>query len=507
MRFPSVQLFVDRARKARPDFQLTEANAPFVAALCRRLEGIPLSLELAAAWAAVLSPAQMLERLSRRFDMLVSRRKDIAQRHQSLRATLDWSCRRLKPETRRFLARMSVFRGGWTLEAAEEVSEFPNPDTLTLLEQLRQHSLIFAEPGETEMRFRMLDTVREYADELLPPEERTLARQRHADCCRTLAETTESRLIGAEQRRWLDRLDEEGDNLRAALDWYGGEGADIESALRISAALWRFWDVRGHHVEGQSRLNTLLALSEGTPPSVGRARALLAAGNLACVRDERAAARPQMEESLALFRALDDKTGLAEATCGLADILCMLDETPRTKALFEESLSRFRDLRDTHGIARALGGLAMMAMKERDYAETRTLYDKSAAMYRVTGHKKGMAWSVHMQGCVAAEQGDAPAARRRFEEAVALFRQLDDKAGMLHPLVALGDLARRNGDLSESEACFTEAARLARRMVNPIREADILRILGEIADARGDHAAQERYRESLRAIEQNITVF
>jgi predicted ATPase/DNA-binding SARP family transcriptional activator len=524
MQFPSVQLFVDRARKARPDFQLTEANAPFVTALCQRLEGLPLALELAAAWASVLSPAQMLERLSGRFDMLVSRRKDIEERHQSLRATLDWSCRRLKPETRRFLARLSVFRGGWTLEAAEALAKEEGgrwkaeskpgsipPSSLLLppleaLEQLRQHSLIFAEPGETEMRFRMLDTVREYAEELLSPEERTLAQQRHADYCRTLAETAERHLIGAEQRRWLDRLDAEGDNLRAALDWYGGEGADIESALRISAALWRFWDVRGHHVEGQSRLNTLLAVSEGTQ-TIGRARALLAAGNLACVRNERAAARPLMEESLALFRALDDRAGLAEATCGLADILCMLDETPRTKALFEESLSYFRELRDIHGIARALGGLAMMAMTERDYAAARSLYDKSAAMYRVTGHKKGMAWSVHMQGCVAVEQGDALAAHRRFEEAVALFRQLDDKAGMLHPLVGLGNLARRNGDLSASEACLTEAARLARLTVNPLREADLLRVLGEIADARGDHAAQDRYRECLHAIEKNITDF
>jgi len=286
LEFASVQLFVDRAQLTRPDFQVTARNAADVAALCDRLEGIPLAIELAAPWIQSLTPAQILSRIERRFDLLVSRRRDIGPRHVTLRAALEWSYRLLSPELQRFFARLSVFRGGWTLETAEavcgnaEVWEYgsqaptqPPSHTSTphLLARLQAHSLVVAEEAEGGMRYRLLETLREYANEQLSAAERERLARRHAAYYLELAENTKAKGAGAEQAEGLARLEEEHDNFRAALEW--ALASEPEIALRLTVALWRFWYVRGYLNEGRRWLEEALSRSEDGPESI-RARSM-----------------------------------------------------------------------------------------------------------------------------------------------------------------------------------------------------------------------------------------
>ena len=291
---PSMQLFLDRAKQVSPQFALTRGNQATVAALCRRLEGIPLALELAAGWAGSLTPAQMLPRLSQRFQLLVSRRADMDARHRSLRATLEWSYSRLEPELQRCFAQLGVFRGGWTLDSAEAVCE--EQRALDILSQLAQHSLLIAETQGEEIRFTMLETLREYALEQMPPEQYPTLGARHASWHQEFAEQAAPALTGPDQVRWLDRLESESENLRAALQWRNRDGArrtaaDTEAGLALAGSLWRFWDVRGHHEEGLQWLETFLyGPNDAVTPA--RVRALEAAGCLALARKEFDRARP-----------------------------------------------------------------------------------------------------------------------------------------------------------------------------------------------------------------------
>lgn len=271
--FESVQLFVDRAQAVKPDFQVTAANAAALAELCDRLEGIPLAVELAAARAQLLTPAQMRAQLSRRFDFLVSRRRDVPERHRTLRGALDWSYQLLSPELQRIFAHLSVFRGGWSLEAAEAVCLSDDPDRasssaidpLDLLAELRDGSLVLVDEAQEGFRFRMLETLREYAAEKMAPEESQAVRRRHVAYYMTLAEAGNEALRGPQQAAWLERLDLELPNLRAALTATvePGAGPDPESALRLAGALWRFWSTRGYSREG---LETLRGVLSRVPP-------------------------------------------------------------------------------------------------------------------------------------------------------------------------------------------------------------------------------------------------
>ncbi|HEX8958725.1 MAG TPA: BTAD domain-containing putative transcriptional regulator, partial [Solirubrobacterales bacterium] len=256
--YESVRLFVDRAQAVKPDFQVTNGNAPAVAELCVRLEGIPLAIELAAARASVLSPTQMLYQLGNRFEFLVSRRRGVAERQRTLRAAVDWSYRLLSPDLQRFFARLSVFRGGCTVESAESVCE--EPLALDALAQLRESSLVLTETCPTcgRMRFRLLETLREYAWGRLSAEEQSEIERRHAAHFDELAEQAEPYLTGPDQATWLAHLDAEHDNLRAALGWADRSG-EAEMRLRLAGSLWRFWSVRGYFAQGRRALEDALA--------------------------------------------------------------------------------------------------------------------------------------------------------------------------------------------------------------------------------------------------------
>jgi len=513
MQFPTVQLFVDRAQAVRPDFQVTPGNAGAVAALCARLEGIPLAIELAAARAQVLTPAQMLERLSQRFDLLASRRTDKDSRHRSLWAAIDWSYHLLSSELQRFFARLSVFRGGWTLERAEAVCE--EPRALDYLAQLRGHSLITAEEGAPEMRFRLLESLREFAADQLSPEEQTALAYRHAGYFLSLAEEADSKLNGPEQAKWLDMLEAEHDNLRAALNFrlapddnqienQTSKIENIDAGLRLAAALRRFWTVRGYLNEGRAWLERALSWPQAQEPTEARAKALNGAGTLAYLQGDYAearllyeasleigrrlgkresiagtlnnlglllwnqgnytAARAYQEESLAIKRELGDRWGIASSLLNLGAVCRDQGEEEKARALFEESLAICRELGDQQGTSHALHNMGNLALAARDYARARALYEESLTIKRALGYMQGVATTLDNLGEIARYQEDYDAARAFYEESMAIMQELGSKSGIATSLSNLGAVAVLQGDYARARTLLEESLTMRRTM-------------------------------------------
>jgi predicted ATPase/DNA-binding SARP family transcriptional activator len=565
---PSVALFVDRAQAVRPDFQITSANAEAVAHLCARLEGIPLALELAAARARILTPAQMLARLQPRLDLLVSRGRAVEPRHHSLRAALEWSYQLLDPELQRFFASLSVFRGGWTLEAAEAVcgqagvgrwalgvgrSE-PSPNTqhptsntqhpapsaqhpspvLEYLEQLLESSLVFQEPppeGEDpeEPRFRFLETVREYAAEQLPAEERAALCRRHSVYYRTLAETAEMELLGANQTRWLARLDLEHDNIRAALDW-AEESGEVEEGLRLAGTLWGFWWLRGTMVEGRRRLERLLEREEaargaflaarersvsgaavgealGSPDAgvrAARARALACSGVLAHFQGEYDTARAFYEESLAIQRELGDRWGVAFALTGLGFLAQRRGDLTVARDLQGAGLPLWRELGIESGIAWSLNSMADVAHQQGDLETARSLFEESLAIRRKVGDDWGAAFALSGLGLVAADQGDLEAAQTLLEESLTIRHQMGDRPDIALSLQQLGELARLRGDQEAERARLEECLAIQREIGNRAGLAMSLMSLAHLALMQGETGKPRQLLEEALQIQHEI---
>ena len=454
----SVQLFLDRAQIARPDFQITVRNAADIAALCRSLEGIPLALELAAARALVLSPAQMRARLAQRFELLATGRADKASRHRSVWAAIDWSYHLLAPPLQRLFTRLSVFRGGWSLEAAETVCE--EPLALDYLSQLQGHSLIFAEESSTEMRFRMLETLREYAEEQLGEEDHAALARRHARYFCALAEEAKPHLTGPEQALWLDRLDTDYDNLRVALDWCRTMPDGIAMGLRTAVALWQFWSIRGLAGEGTEQLEGVLARADDSIPAPLRAQALRVAGNLADIQGNLTVSRVLCEQSLALQRALGDEHGVAVQLNNLAILADQQGDYAQAHACSSEALALLRRIADKPGIARTLSNLGVITRHQGDSALARECYTQSLAIYRQMEDHLKVAIVLHNLGVVLSDLGEHTEARTLLEESIAIRRKLGDRRGIAHSLGPLAILAAKQEDFARAHALYVESLRL-----------------------------------------------
>jgi predicted ATPase/DNA-binding SARP family transcriptional activator/Tfp pilus assembly protein PilF len=489
LRCDSVQLFVDRAQAARLDFQLTAENAATVAALCARLEGLPLALELAAARLRVLTPAQMLSRLEQRLDLLVSRDRTVDPRHLSLRATLDWSYQLLSPELQRYFAQLSVFRGGWSLEAAETVCEAPR--ALEFTELLREFSLVLVLDGAGEARYRLLETVREYACEQLADEERVALERKHAHFYLSMAEHAESRLIGAEQSAWLDRLETEHDNLRAALAGalQRGEG---ELGLRLGSALWRFWHVRGHYHEGRDRLRSLLAMPGASARDRLRARALDAAGALAHDQGDLEAAAALHEESLSIARECDDRETIASALNNLGNVARDQGTDERATRFYEAALDTWRGLGNMPRVAIVLNNLGSVASDQGEYTQAFAFYRQCLALQRETGNQRGIAAALNNMGNLAILQGQLERAGDLFKQCLDILREVRDSSVTAMVLDSLAHLSFEQGDLTRATEFHRECLRIGVELEN--RQA-IARSLEGIASVL---AAQGQYRQAAR---------
>ena len=538
--YEAVQLLIERAQTALPGFSLTYDNAPAIVQLCQQLDGIPLALELAAARVKVLRMEEIAARLNDRFRLLTGGARTALPRHQTLQAMMDWSHSLLSEFERILLRRLSIFVGGWTLAAAESVcgDEKINADEiLDLLTQLLNKSLVIADREQgKETRYRMLETIRQYAQrKLLAAGEGDLLSQRHLAYFVDLAEQAEAELRGPKAVTWLDQLETEHSNIRAALEC-GQTAGYVDMEMQLAGALWRFWFQRGYLGEGQQWLERSWGHIDATPAI--RARALAGAGFLANFRGDTARALLLCAESLRLAREIDDTWLIAFSLCLLGESYCQNNDydrantclgesltlarskgdpwlivfslvqsvelsqqqhkTSQAAAFAEESLGLARKVGDQWLIAFSLFRLGNVAIDCRDYERAEALHEEGFTIRRELGDQLGMAYALLGLANTALVKGDRNAAWARTEERLALERELNNKLGVAHVLADLGWMAFEQDDYDQATVYFERSLALCRELANHWCVAFQLCSLARAALARGHYSqAAARLEEGL----------
>ena len=464
-KYSAVALFVQRAIAARPDFELNRENAGAVTAICARLDGLPLAIELAAARVKVLSLSAILTRLASRLQLLTGGARDLPERQQTLRGAIDWSYDLLSPAEQKLFRRLSVFVDGCDLEGVEAVCDTKGDLDLDLLDGMAsmvdKSLLQQIEQADGELRFVMLETIREYALEKLEAAgEQASTKRAHAAYCLVLAEEDAAEQSAAEEMGLLERFALEHDNFRAALEWLT-ETADAEWGLRLGTALFRFWETREFFAEGRDRLDKLLRLPGAAGPMKARTRALFAAGVLTGAQGDYGSAEALLGESLEIARQLGDKQGAAVSLNALAVNARERGDVAVAHALFEESLMLWTEWGgDQKAVARALSNLASVVKLQGDFARARSLYADCLSIFQRLGDRTGVAWSLNSQGDVARDQGDCAAAQALYEQSLAIFRETGDRWGIAGTLADLGNLAREQRNYPVAQSLYRESIRL-----------------------------------------------
>ncbi|MGH2500519.1 MAG: ATP-binding protein, partial [Candidatus Limnocylindria bacterium] len=449
--YEAVRLFIERALAAKPDFAVTNENAPAVAGICAALDGLPLAIELAAARVKVLSPEAILTRLEKSFSVLSGApMRDLPARQQTLRGAIDWSYELLEPGARRLFERLSVFTGGGRLAEIEAVcgpAEEIGGEVLDTISSLVDQSLLRQRDEGGEPRFVMLRVIREYALERLEAGvEAAEIRRRHARTYVDIAERAAPHLTTAAQKEWLDRLDREHDNLRAAVEWLIA-AEDNATAGRLLFAMWRFWQMRGHLREGQARAERILALPVPQVDPVERARALEAAGGLAYWMGDMPAARAMYAEALDLVRRTDDRAAIANAEYNLAFTHIVPSEDLETaRALLEEAREGWTELGDHERARLATWGLAGLYLSLGDFAAARRAAQEVIPAFRSSGRTFDLGWAVHILGMGALHTGDAAEARQWLAEGLAIFVGAEDQSGIVVVLRDIAELELKAGE-------------------------------------------------------------
>ncbi|MGH3908050.1 MAG: helix-turn-helix transcriptional regulator [Pseudonocardiaceae bacterium] len=498
----AARLFVERAGAVEPGFALTEELAPAVGEICRRLDGLPLAIELAAARVRVLSPAQIAARLDDRFTLLTEGGRTAPSRHQSLHAAVEWSHESLSSSERVLLRRLSVFAGGCALEAAEQICTSDDlllPDQIVdLLAGLVAKSLVVADTCGAQARYRLLETIRHYAaDKLAESGEADALRAAHAACYTGLAEQAEPELTGARQAVWLERLEAEHGNLRVALEHRLTCGQP-EQGLLLAVALSRFWWVRGHVSEGRDWLERALAASPGAPAAL-RARGLWATGGLAGLAGDVPAAVADAEQSLTLARQAGDRRISARAL-NLLGTYTRLHDPAMAPPLLAESVALARQAEDHWCLIASLATLGWAHVHQGDYPTARRLFEECLAVGQVAHDTH--AWALSGLGCVALHEGDYESAEASCRQAVALAHQLGDTLWTGGVLGFPGELARVRGDYAQARSLLAEALALARESGYNQVIARVLEFQGKVAQAEADPAAaRQLFEEGLDVVQ------
>jgi predicted ATPase len=460
LRYEAVRLFVDRAGSVLPGYALTDQHAPVVAQLCRRLDGIPLALELAAARVKVLTVEQIAQRLDDRFRLLTGGSRTVLPRQQTLRAAIDWSYELLTEQERALLRRLAVFTGGWTLEAAEAVcagEEIEAWEVLDLLTQLADKSLVIvAEAGDGESRYSLLETIREYGRGCLEKSgEGEPIQRRHAQFFLGMIEQPE----GGE-RAQLERLERERGNLRAAMAWLVKRD-EPEELFRLATGLYDFWYLRGYWSEGRERLAEVLAL----PSLSAEARAMLLrkAGQLAWLQADYPAAHTLLEQSVVLYRKRGNIEDLPSSLNALGEMARTQGDYPTARVYFEESLGLLRSRGDKAGIAWALQALGEVAHAQGD-ATAHALMEESLGFFQEAGEQRGVSSVLSYMGEEARSRGELPVARSFHEASLAIRRELGHKGGIAGSLGQLGAVAATEGDYERARALYRECLALRREL-------------------------------------------
>ena len=446
-----------------PDFAITSENATAIQEICLRLDGLPLAIELAAARTRLLSPPAILDRLQSRLQLLTGGPRDLPERQQTLRNAIDWSHDLLNEAERKLFRRLSAFIGGCTLEGAEAVCNTTQDlgiDIFEGLSSLVDKNLIQrVDRAETVPRFVMLETIREYAQErLLDSLEQSAVRRAHAAYCMVLAEEGNPELDSAERSRWLALCDVEIDNFRFALDWLF-QTRDLDWAFRLCRALFRFWDMREHLIEGRGRLETVLRLA-GNERSKERAGISVFLGALATTQGDYLAGQRFLEQSLSLYEEVGDESGIAASLNALAVLARDRGDYASAQSNFERSLACWRLLPDRLAIARCLHNLANVVKVRGDFARARWALHEATDIFEELGDQAGAAWSINQQGDVAREQGDISAARSLYQRALSIFRDTGDPWGSARSLTDLGYVDCERGDHSAAHASYREAMQI-----------------------------------------------
>ena len=458
----SIRLFEERCQLVQPDFKLTLENVSSVVQICSRLDGIPLAIELAAGRVNIFSTEQIAIQLDESFRILTGGSRTALPRQQTMRASLDWSWNLLTDPERILLQRLSVFAGGWTSDAAGFIC---NGDGMEMdqvsegLIPLVEKSLVILDQGSGSAgRYHLLETIRQYAHEKLSETGGGMAvRDRHLEYFMGLAERAEPELISPRQVTWLKRLDDELDNLRAALEWSLEQDAQV--GLRLASALMRYWPTHSFN-EGVDWLSQLLRQPAVSPRNTVRARGLTALGWLNNRQFEGARAEPFAREGLALYRELGDQHGVAFALFILGDALCEQDDFAAGRPLVFESLALYRTLGDRFGIAMVLQRLGEMA-DNFEYARTRAYLEESLEQYRVLGFDAGIANSLGNLGRLEYRFGDYASARARLTESQEILRRLG-ASNFYNIYNLLGELSLREGHYEQARAYLEESLSLAR---------------------------------------------
>jgi predicted ATPase/DNA-binding XRE family transcriptional regulator len=461
---PSGGLFVERARAASPSFSLEGENALAVAAICRQLAGLPLALELAAAKVRFLGPTTLLSRLDRALSTGAAR--DLPPRQSTMRATLDWSYELLKEPQQELFRRLSVFAGGFTLEAAEAISATVAIDleeVVDLLGGLAEQSLVTVRQGhDAQARYGMLEPVRQYAREKLEETgEAEEARRRHAGYYLSLAERAGPGLKGPDQVPWLERLETELDNLRAAIGWSIDHG-EVEAVARMAFASWIFWWLHGHLDEGRRWMEKALAREPDMPDSA-RARLLLVAGTLAQGRSNWEPARLFLEESLALFRQLDDEEGVAYALAGMGLVGLGQKQYERGLAVVEESIDRFLKIGEKWAASPMLSFAAAASLSRGDISHARQLAERGLSLAREVGARDAVYLTLHALATVARAEGDNERAARLFGEGLTLSAEVEDHSSLAYYLQGLAAIAASEDRLARAARLWGAAETLLER--------------------------------------------
>lgn len=498
--FEAVRLFVDRAVSIQSAFAVTNQNAPALAQLCTRLDGIPLAIELAAARIRSLSVEEINAKLDNCFRLLTGGSRTALPRQQTLRALIDWSYDMLAEPEKTLLRRLSVFSGGWTLEAASAVGaggDVEDWEVLDLLTGLSDKSLVVAEQEGEHTRYRLLETIRQYArDRLMESGEiETIRQQHHAWFAQFVGETS-TRLSGPGQQAALDTLEKEHDNMRAALEW--AIVSESASALRMAATLGAFWYLGGYLREGREQLERALAVRPGEQTPEVQVEACFQIGRLAVEQSDFQFARPYLERCVTLARQTDNKRRAASALNSLGIISLQQGEYTPARSLFEESLALHRELGNKTGIASGLSNLGNLTQDQGDYAAAKALQEESWAIYQELGDKRGVANALINLGSTLYLSGDIDRARALTEQSLSIGQELNDEWYCAYSLCNLATILKHQGDYARARLLAEECLAIVRSVGDTGQTAAALAIMGEIACAERDYvSARSLFTESL----------
>jgi predicted ATPase len=508
-------LFVDRTLALRPAFALNVSNVPSVARICRRLDGIPLAIELAAARMKTLTPQEIDERLDDRFRLLKSDSRGVVERHRTLRATVDWSYRTLSESEKKMLRAFSVFAGGWALDGAvavcgpggqvEDSGDLDDLGVLDLLTHLVDKSLVIADAADDESRYRLLETVRQYAAERLEEAEEGLeARNRHLDFHLAIAETAEPQLTGSAQVAWLQRIETLHENMLAALDHCEVAQDGAIKALRLCRALMQFWRVHGHFKTGFEACATALARRPAPQRIAARAGALHAAGVMAEMLGDYERATDLASKALSIERELGNREGIARSLNSLGNAAYFRGDLAEAKRLHEESLAIRRALGHKPGIASSLNNLGNVAHDRSRLSEAQRLYEEALEISRQTGNRATQGIVLNNLGLVAHHEGDFSRAKRWHEQSLAVRRDLADRHGIAESLSHLGKVACNEGELVEARRLHEESLAIRRDLGEKLGLTDSLDSAAMVAARMNDHSRAARLLGAAERLHREI---